>query len=170
MSTIRLDQMSLVVGILELVDAQAKARGIKKYCVSTGKMNAICKAATEIVLEFDREEIMATPAMGLDAWLASDDTGRSSNAMAHHMLGAGSRGATPYDLMAHPIDPDDFGRCHRLLEADPGSREQLYKMRRVSSVWARLVDAWDELTALYLEELPTGKAPKLYARMKEIGA
>lgn len=28
--------------------------------------------------------------------------------------------------------------------------------------------AWDELTALYLEELPTGRCKKLYDRMNEI--
>ena len=43
-------------------------------------------------------------------------------------------------------------------------------MAEMSAVpgWERLAGAWPELTAIYLEELPTGNAPKLYARIKEL--
>jgi hypothetical protein len=36
-------------------------------------------------------------------------------------------------------------------------------------VWKNIIDNWSELTRLYLEELPTGRAPKLYERMKALG-
>lgn len=50
-----------------------------------------------------------------------------------------------------------------------GWRNRIGEMRSVPG-WAKLVDAWDELEALYLEEVPkgTGRAPKLYARMREL--
>ena len=34
--------------------------------------------------------------------------------------------------------------------------------------WAPLVAVWDELTALYEEELPSGRCPKLYDRMQQL--
>lgn len=39
----------------------------------------------------------------------------------------------------------------------------------LSPVWREIMISWDSLVALYLEELPTGRCPKLYARMKELG-
>ena len=63
-----------------------------------------------------------------------------------------------------PHDPDDFGRCHRLLQAFPEWRSRLDEMRAHPG-WGPLVDAWSELEALYAEEIQSGKAPKLYARM-----
>lgn len=69
----------------------------------------------------------------------------------------------------HPHDPSDFGRCHRLLEVMPSWRPLLAeKVSPLSCEWARLIEAWDELTALYLEELPSGNAPRTYHRMKEV--
>lgn len=37
-----------------------------------------------------------------------------------------------------------------------------------SPEWAALAGAWSELTALYIEERPSGMAPRLYARMREL--
>lgn len=154
--------MSLVIAIMKELDRQARARGIKKLCAESYQLNAITEGATKIVEEFGREKKEAKAAMGMDAWLQSDDTGLSSKAMAMAMFACGN-GQKDY-----PHDPSDFGRCYRFLEAVPEARSRLTMMRDVSPVWARLVDAWDELTALYLEESPTGVAPKLYARMKEL--
>jgi hypothetical protein len=36
--------------------------------------------------------------------------------------------------------------------------------------WRQLVEAWDELTALYLEEVQLGCAPRLLARMRNLVA
>ncbi len=71
-----------------------------------------------------------------------------------------------------PHDPTDFGRCSRLLAAPfaKGWRARLPEVakRYPELPWARLVDAWDELEALQAEELPTGKAPKLYERLQTL--
>ena len=66
------------------------------------------------------------------------------------------------------MDPDDFGRCHRLLERCPSFRARLGEVAEKFSAWRGLVAAWPELTALYLAELPRGRAPRLAARMAEI--
>ena len=104
-------------------------------------------------------------------WILGSDTGLSSLTIfsvlsEKHSLAAlaklGAFGATT------PYDPSDFGRCHRLLVAVPGWRGRLQEVADRYPKWAPLVAEWDSLTTLYLEELPTGKAPKLYHRMKEI--
>jgi hypothetical protein len=66
-----------------------------------------------------------------------------------------------------PSDSSDFGRCYRLLELFPEWRPMIKKMSRKGRVWKNLVDNWDELERLYIKELPSGNAPKLYAKMKE---
>lgn len=94
-------------------------------------------------------------------WREGPDTGTSSLAIWHVMMGR-----TP-DRDDPPWDPSDFGRCHRLLHAIPGWRARIGEMAKVKG-WKRLAPAWDELEALYVEELPSGKAPKLWARMQAL--
>ncbi len=103
-----------------------------------------------------------------EQWWNGTDTGLSSMTLWCVMMGA------PFSRMrnwkpAYPMDPADFGRCHRLLKLFPAWRERIGEMVNVSG-WRRLVLAWDELEKLYEEELPSGGAPKLYERMKELGA
>src|SRR5579875_1707260 len=95
-------------------------------------------------------------------WLLSDDTGLSSMAIVARMLGA-RHGHFPY-----PHDPSDLGRCLRLLERIPEWRARLTDMTACSESWARLIEVWDELEALYREELPSGMAPRCFARMREV--
>lgn len=159
-------QISLVSGIFGLLDEQAKEQGEPKLGLHPHQMNAVIEAANLIVRVFNQPIREAQPNMGLQNWLESHDTGASSLAIVYRLYGHG-RGSQ--NSKAHPLDPSDFGRCHRLLEAVPQARTQFCEMRDVSEVWARLVEHWEELTALYLEELPSGKAPKLYARMKALG-
>lgn len=98
-----------------------------------------------------------------DEWLESWDTGVSSLTIFGVLAGR----SMP-DRPDAPHDPDDFGRCYRLLRVAPGWRERLGEVARRFPVWAPLVQNWDELTRLYEEELPTGKAPKLLARLREL--
>ena len=164
----QINQIELVTAILTEVDRQAKERGIKKFGFVPFQLNSVCEHASAIVRETYRDPVVAVPNMGIDAWLRTDDTGRSSKAMAYHICHIPMIYASE-DLRAYPRDPEDFGRCHRFLEAVPQARLNLGMMGPVSAIWSRLVDEWDSLTAIYLEELPTGSAPKLYARMKELG-
>lgn len=69
-----------------------------------------------------------------------------------------------------PHDPSDFARCHDLLETFPEWRPRLPEVAALyPKHWEAMIAAWDELTALYLEERDQEKAPKLYARLKELG-
>jgi hypothetical protein len=127
-------------------------------------INAVIKAADAIKAECERESVKATAGMGLMEWLASDDTGLSSKFMAHVLCGR----PKVCDETRFPWDPSDFGRCHRFLEAVPNARESLDAMRQHGPVWAAYVDHWQEMTDLYLAELPTGSCPKLYELMKRL--
>lgn len=98
----------------------------------------------------------------VEKWWNGPDTGASSKAICAKLAGW-----THEQRASTPLDPSDFGRCHRLLKAIPGWRARIGEMADVPG-WAGLVEAWDELEALYEEELPSGNAPKLYARMREI--
>lgn len=97
-------------------------------------------------------------------WIVGSDTGTSSMTIWAVMMGA-----TPWHA-SEPSDPDDFGRCYRLLALMPEWRPRLSKVAARYPLWSALVAHWDELTALYEEEIPNhrGKAPKLYARMREL--
>lgn len=103
----------------------------------------------------------------LKKWFHGPDTGLSSRTIFRKLSGKQWRGEFDYDTT--PADPADFGRCHRLLHSFTGWRARIVEMADVPG-WAGLVAAWDELEALYLEELPSGQCPKLYARMREIEA
>ncbi len=169
MSTLRLEQMSLVTAILREIERQSQEKGCGPAHVHAFQMNAVCEGATAIVKKFNREFVPATPGMGLSAWRRCDDRGLSSNALAYHLCGAFVSADDHDDLTAHPHDPSDFGRCHRFLEAVPEAKVNFERMIPVSPVWASLVMHWGELTALYLEELPSGRCGKLYDRMKQLG-
>lgn len=70
-----------------------------------------------------------------------------------------------YDV---PHDPSDFGRCFDLLEAVPGWRERLGEVAAVFPKWGPLVREWARLEALWREEEPMGRAPKLWDAMKAL--
>jgi hypothetical protein len=95
-------------------------------------------------------------------WIASDDTGLSSRALCNALTNY-PRKVT----RAYPRDPEDFGRCHRML-ATLGLRHRINEAAAISPVWARMVARWPEMEALWLEESPSGWAPKLFALMQKI--
>jgi hypothetical protein len=96
------------------------------------------------------------------AWITNGDTGTSSETIWGVMMG---RPVRREDI---PYDPADFGRCYRLLKVMPSWRARLSEVADKYSQWKPLIDAWDELTALYEKELPSGLCPKLYARMRQL--
>lgn len=101
------------------------------------------------------------------SWLANGDTGISSRTIWFVLMG---RPIPANDWTDVPHDPADFGRCHRLLAVMPSWRARLGEVAAEYPEWKPLVDHWDELAALYEEELPKGTAPKMYARMQELRA
>jgi len=100
-------------------------------------------------------------------WLANGETGMSSETMAFMAIGVVKRDHY------FPHDPSDFNRCLLLLEAAPIVRESFPKIRELSPKWAAIIDHWDELERLFLDEAgrdwsKAQKAPKTYERMLQL--
>ena len=75
-------------------------------------------------------------------WITGRDTGMSSKAVWSHMMAGRSDGSYPHDA-------DDFGRIARLLDVVPEWKPRLSEMARYGAEWVALVEAWDDLDALY---------------------
>lgn len=105
-----------------------------------------------------------SPQAALD-WIISDDTGTSSITIWAVMMGA--RFEKPYRADV-PCDWFDFGRCYRLLHLLPEWRLRLAEVAAQYPAWAGMVAEWDDLSALYERELPSGRCPRLYARMRQL--
>ena len=122
--------------------------------------------AAAVAVKNEQDEIAWLKELGITAdnenWLMSGDTGTSSLTIYSVMTGHAS------DRHDVPYDPADFGRCYRLLKRHPEFRSRMGEVADKYPKWQGLVDAWSELTALYEEELPSGKAPKLYARIQTL--
>ncbi|HEY2509488.1 MAG TPA: hypothetical protein VGI39_01410 [Polyangiaceae bacterium] len=102
-----------------------------------------------------------------EEWIRGPDTGLSSKTIWSVMMG---NPLVLGDWGPHtPSDASDFGRCYRLLKVVPAWRAHLHEVAAKYPKWTKLVEAWDELSRLYEEEIPKGRgrAPKLYAKIKE---
>lgn len=102
-------------------------------------------------------------------WYANGSVGSSSSAMASCIAGVNGH-------RSHPLDPADLNRCLLFLEAVPEAREQLPRLKKLSPVWAEIVDSWDLLEKTFLEEVGLDwskgrdlKAIKTYQMMKSLG-
>lgn len=107
--------------------------------------NSIIAAANLIVAEFAKPIVKASDGMGLMAWLASDDVGMSSKYMAWVLSGK----AFPQPENYYPRDPDDLGRCIRLVRAVPDLAERVPMMAQHGKEWATVATNWDRWVAMY---------------------
>ena len=108
------------------------------------------------------------------AWGVGGDTGISSLAIWAHMMGQPVNPEWGGPTNSAPCDPDDFGRCYRLLALIPAWRSRIAEMTAYGSQWSALAGAWDELQSLYELEIDRGgprhrgTARRLYVRMTEL--
>ena len=107
------------------------------------------------------------------SWIAGDDTGLSSKAIWLHMTGVKPFPRDRRNRWEHPWDPDDLGRCLRLLRLIPEWKDRLPEMTARSKSWARLVPHWDELHQMMADECgvdweKSREAPKTYYAMKHV--
>lgn len=153
---------------LSAITKMAKALGFDQMDI--GLCNAL--NATMVITSKEgsmafRKEIEAMLAGNSkeDRWLHGFDTGTSSKTIFEVLSGRPVLGSWNASI---PYDPDDFGRCFRLLEIFPEWKNRLPEVAKKYPAWTPLVEHWAELEALYIEELPKGRAPKLYERMKAL--
>lgn len=128
------------------------------------RYNSIIAAANSIIAEYERQPVMATDRMGLRAWLDSDDTGASSLFMAftlatdeqrRHFRGRGQPGNH------YPLDPDDLGRCIRLIDAVPEFGGRIPEMADHGACWMAVATNWAD----WLEMYHAGDTDRLRTKM-----
>lgn len=159
---IHVPQIELFALIAKFVDRHGGKQMIPR------QVNAIIAAANLVVEAYAEPFRPAVQNMGLAAWLESDDTGMSSRFMAA-MLRTDEEIPVPLtkEERAAPVphDPEDFGRCLRLLDAVPHFRKRLDRLEAASGAWGEIVRNWTELEEMYRR----GDGKRLLARMKELG-
>ena len=99
-------------------------------------------------------------------WLASGDTGLSSEAMAFTAMGVGRRSY-------HPLDPGDFGRCLRLVRLVPAIRNHFGDIAKLSPQWEAIIANWDAIELSFIAEVgfyweKGGGDQKTYELMKSV--
>jgi hypothetical protein len=80
------------------------------------------------------------------AWLGNGERGMSSDALFERLTGFPST-RTPF-RKAHPVDPDDFRRCHLMLE-QCGLVDRVAEAADMSACWSRLAPRWAEIVACF---------------------
>lgn len=76
-------------------------------------------------------------------WFRGRDTGISSRTIYSVFM------FRKVDRVDIPYDPDDFGRCYRLLKLSQSWRSRLAEVGTKYPAWKPFVEHWDEMTALF---------------------
>lgn len=134
--------------------------------VFTAMVDAFCKSHKNCVKVWQQQfpDQSLTVKEKAEFWWNHGERGTSSE----YMYGVFSSGYT-FMNGSHPHDPDDFKRCHGLLEMVPEWRNILYKLRPSSDVWNNLVDNWDKLTEMLLEQMSGKRDSSMWDLMKSLG-
>lgn len=106
---------------------------------------SVAQARGQAPSDVIREALGFTPSLEarITEWLATNDTGASSESLAYALLGH-----TPRYGCHEPADGADLGRCLRLIHRIPETRAAVDLLAARHASWARLAPHWDELTAL----------------------
>lgn len=112
------------------------------------------------------DALINTEEQNCDWWIKNGEHGISSKTM-FNFLSDGLK--IENRELRTPSDPDDFRRCHLLLEAIPQFRGKLDRMKSVDQTWANLVENWDRLTEMLLENIAMGKPNGMLEFMKKLG-
>jgi hypothetical protein len=127
--------------------------------IATAAMNAFVKMHASCKEGNFKEPETNTP----EAWLRGRDTGISSLTIFAVLNNQVVN--NHYDV---PHDPDDFGRCYRLLKLFPSWRPRLPEVAARFPEWGPLIQEWSEIERLYEEELPLHTMPKCYALIQRL--
>ena len=151
MESYRFNQIKIITAITEELNRQHPGLPADE------RMNTIIKAANEICAEYAREPVAASRGMGLTAWLGGDDTGLSRKFMASVLSGGQFKAQNNY-----PRDPDDFGRCMRLIDAVPEFKGLIHLMCQHGHEWTAVANNWETWVGLYNSCVGV----ELYSQMK----
>ena len=146
-----LNQITLVTDIMAALSRQVPGLPAEPRLI-----NCVISAANSICEEFAKPIVKASAGMGLTDWLASDDVGMSSKFMASALSGQFKA------EFAYPRDPDDLGRCIRLIKAVPELKGLIHNMRSHGVMWTVVANNWERWSEMYEKE----QWESLYDEMK----
>ena len=146
-----LNQITLVTDIMA-----ALSRQVPGLPAEPRLMNCVISAANSICEEFAKPIVKASAGMGLTDWLGSDDVGMSSKFMASVLTGQFKA------EFAIPYDPDDLGRCIRMIQAIPELKDQIHLMCSHGTMWTAVANNWERWSDMYQES----RWENLYDEMK----
>jgi hypothetical protein len=140
-----------------------------------GATVAICRREDEEAWRREIEQSAAQRSHG-DAemqWLLGPDCGRSSQTIFSVLASTETLRVSATTKLGTwggdvPHDPDDFGRCHRLLQQFPGWRDRLSEVSAAFPKYGPMAKDWAQMEALWEAEAPTGRCPKLYDLMQKL--
>ena len=140
----------------------APVKEFADQCKAFDKLHQYCKKTW---IEPIPEPNGKTLEQNIEWFVENGEHGISSSTMLYHLTGRkiGEPG------LGHPSDPDDFKRCHKLLQAIPQLKTQLQSMKRLGKTWANLVDNWDKLTTMYEDLVEKKKDNGMFDFMKTLG-
>jgi len=147
----------------ELCHCQHCGQGLKlglsqSISVVTAAAKAFANDHARCTTKTYTEPVPATP----EQWAKGRDTGTSSMTIYSVMMGV------PVDRADVPHDPDDFGRCYRLLQLFPAWKTRLDEVAARYPAWRSLVQEWDALESLYEDALRSDSGAALYARLQAL--
>ena len=128
------------------------------FAVIAAEAEAFAKDHARCTTKTWTEPVPATP----EQWAKGRDTGISSMSIYSVMMGV------PVDRTDVPRDPDDFGRCYRLLQLFPAWKPRLDEVAARYPAWRSLVQEWDALESLYEDALRSDSGAALYARLQAL--
>jgi hypothetical protein len=107
--------------------------------------------------------------MNIANWFAVGEVGASSKVMAQCLLGVDNDNDNDN---SYPLDPADFNRCIKFLDAVEGARKNM-DIFRISEKWDKLIDNWAKIEKCFIDEVGYDwcnkqSAPKTYELMKNI--
>jgi len=89
-----------------------------------------------------------------ERWVGGGDTGTSSLTIWAVLMNR----ISPHGRLDIPYDPDDLGRCYRLLRIKPEWEARLAEVAEAVPRWRPFVREWDKLIALFEDDVQN--APK----------
>jgi len=113
--------------------------GPQRLEIALAAMNAFIKIHKNCKVGVYKEPLTNTP----QKWLRGRDTGISSCTIYAVMM---NQSMDDYNI---PHDPDDFGRCYRLLQLFPEWTKRLDEVASRFPIWRPFVREWDKLTEMF---------------------
>ena len=100
--------------------------------------------------------------LALEWIMISNAVGESSKTIWGHFMGQEKR------VKSYPHDPSDFRRCANLFQLIPDWKKRMDELRVLSPIWNNLVENWEKLELLLIENIKTGKDNGMYDFMQEL--